>query len=100
MVETIITLLQKKSKAERKCPWTDKNDRKKETEVKKWKTALIGTKTILKKAKNNSEKQNRFWETKNGSEKQNRFWETKSYGTAIKKGLTLRGHAGEEAENY
>ena len=48
-----------------------------------------------------------FWETKtgsekrkNGSEKQNRFWETKSYGTAIKKGLTLRGHAGEEAENY
>ena len=32
--------------------------------------------------------------SKTGSEKQ------KSYGTAIKKGLTLRGHAGEEAENY
>ena len=49
---------------------------KRETEVKKMKTVLIGTKTILKRSKNNSEKQKkRFCEakpvlrSKNGSEK-------------------------------
>ena len=77
MVETIITLLQKEveSGTEMSLNWQERS--KKRDWSKKMKTALIGTKTILKKAKNNSEKQNRFWETKKmvlksktGSEKQ------------------------------
>ena len=93
MVETVLTLLQKEVESGTECPWTDNNDRKRETEVKN-ENGTDRNGNDSKKSKNNSEKQKQFCKTKK------RFWEAKSYGTASKKGLTLRGHAWEEAENY